>query len=74
METARKNHHKKPPTRYEQRRRRLEAAGAERVTTWRGRPCIGGGCAGHAEPIKTAWDAPLPFKRQPARRAKGGAK
>ncbi len=73
METAKKNHHRKTPKGYALRRRRLEAAGTERVTTWRGRPCIGGGCAGHAEPIEPAWDAPK-ILAQPPRRAKGGAK
>ena len=74
METARKNHHGKTPTGYALRRRRLEAVGTESVTTWRGRPCIGGGCAGHGESVKTAWDAPLAFPKQPTRKAKGGAK
>lgn len=63
-------------TPYSVRRKRIEAAGTERVTTWRGRPCIGGGCAGHAEPITPAWDAPtirvVNCRKQ--RKAKGGAK
>ena len=61
-------------TPYSVRRKRIEAAGTERVTTWRGRACIAGGCAGHAEPIAPVWDAPLTFKKQPTRKAKGGVK
>ena len=70
---AKRNHHGKTPTGYALRRRRLEAVGTERVTTWRGRPCIGGGCAGHGESVKTAWDAPLTSGKS-CRRAKGGAR
>ena len=76
---AKRDHHRKTPTGYALRRRRLEAVGTERVTTWRGRPCIGGGCAGHGESVKTAWDAAtvpcVPAKGYgKLRRAKGGAK
>ena len=75
MTVARKNHHGKTPTGYALRRKRIEAAGTGRVTTWRGRPCIGGGCAGHAEPITPAWDAaPIPVQKcRNLRKAKGGA-
>ena len=70
---------KRGRTPYSVRRKRIEAAGTGRVTTWRGRPCIGGGCAGHAEPITPAWDAAtvpcVPAKGYgKLRRAKGGAK
>ncbi len=52
---------KKKATPYFVRRARIEAAGNGRVTTWRGQPCMGGGCAAPAEPIRTAWDAaPVP--------------
>ncbi len=53
----RKTGRKRAPTSYAERRKRLEAAGAELVTTWRGRSCMGGGYAAHGEPIRTAWDA-----------------
>ncbi len=67
---------KKGRTPYSVRRKRIEAAGNERVTTWRGMPCMGGWFAQNtASSLAPAWDAPtVPLSAVSKKKRKGGAK
>lgn len=62
-------------TPYRIRRRRLDNCGTERVTTWRGMPCMGGGYAlNKAAALAPAWDAPeAPKPAAPKKKRKDGA-
>ena len=62
-------------TPYSVRRKRIAAAGTERMTTWRGRPCMGGSFVAPSARLAPAWDAPsVPKSIVGKKKRKGGLK